>query len=171
MKTLEATNPNQTRTKKPLSSLSTIHSFIELWRYYPKEPEAIFLEKNEFKWRWYTLDENNNTTPRLLKIKKDKPLQPFTYTKPIIKDWWNPKDPKDIVEKPEDALRIWYYPIGITDIPVFRGPNHLHRADQWLFCAVQINGSWETRFFPKSNIPESTRNEAEAYINNENNNI
>lgn len=89
-----------------------------------------------------------------------EPLSPFKYKKPIIKkDVFNPD------EVWENDIRQGYYPLLIVK-NAYRGPNHWHRRDDALFCAVKDStNSWSIKYFPKLNIPKETWEEAVAKLN------
>lgn len=89
-------------------------------------------------------------------------LSPFLYKKPIGEDVLNPE------ENWETKEREWYYPLEIIK-GAYRGPNHWHRKDDAISCAVKINDVWETRYFPKQNIFKETWDEAVRIIDKNNN--
>lgn len=130
------------------------------------DSEGVTLwEGDIFSFFGTTVAENGSINEHASIVKKrDKALTPFYYIKPHIKEWWDPTKIDNIEEIQEKKLREWYYPLLITTDKVLRHPNHFYRADYWLFCAVKINGKRETRFFPKSNIPDSVWKEAEYHL-------
>ena len=93
-------------------------------------------------------DESLNLEKSEFNANIDEPLPPFKYKKPVIG-----KDVFHVDEVWEEKDRQRYYPLVIVR-NAYRGPNHWHRRDDGLFCAVMIDGAWQTRYFPKSNIPE-----------------
>lgn len=146
--------------KLPIDSIANILS-VEI-----SDSEGVALWKDAtFSFFGQTVAEDGSINEHTTHIKKgDRPLAPFCYTKPQVKPWWNPTNINDIEEIKENTLRTWYYPLLITTDKVLRHPNHFYKADYGLFCAVKIENKRETRFFPKSNIPEDTRNEAQHYL-------
>jgi hypothetical protein len=84
-------------------------------------------------------------------------LTSFNYKKPVIgaAGVLNP-----IGEQEEENPREGYVPLAIVR-NAYRGPHHWHRRDDGMFCAVRKTGNdWETRYFPRQNIPEKTWREA-----------
>ncbi|HWQ60270.1 MAG TPA: hypothetical protein VN420_03940 [Candidatus Fimivivens sp.] len=82
-------------------------------------------------------------------------MSPFLYKKPVI-GVGGVFAPEEVWE---EKLREGCYPLGFVQ-NAYRGPHHWHRKDDALFCAVLVDGAWQTRYFPKQNIPESTWEEA-----------
>ncbi|MFC1780149.1 hypothetical protein ACFLY9_00430 [Patescibacteria group bacterium] len=74
-------------------------------------------------------------------------LSPFVYKKPKVIDGDIANPRKEWEEKQRES----YHPLAIVQ-NALRGPNHWHRADEALFCAVEVDGEWQTRFFPRQNI-------------------
>ncbi len=91
-------------------------------------------------------------------VKITKPLSPFKYKKPIVGDDVFKPD-----ERWESTERINYYPLLIVK-DAYRGPNHWHRRDDALFCAVNIDGIWQTRYFSKNNVSAKIWKEAEDLL-------
>jgi hypothetical protein len=86
-----------------------------------------------------------------LNTKKWEALAPFKYNKPV---WRNILDPD---HQWDSEYRKWYHPLGIIERDIYRWPNHWHRPDNGLFCAVEGEKRWETRYFPKTNLfPDDT---------------
>jgi len=87
-----------------------------------------------------------------------KRLSPFSYKKPMVDgDVFHPQ------EKWEEGQREGYVPLVVVRNS-YRGPNHWHREDSAIACAVLVNDVWETRFFPKKNIPDETWEEVMALL-------
>lgn len=115
------------------------------------ESETKFAGKGCF----YILDgEDLVLRPVRLDVGRGKALSPFRYKKPMVDlDVFFPE------EDWEDKDRKGYYPLAIVH-KAFRGPNHWHREDSAILCAVQVDGEWQTRYFPRQNVSEETWQEA-----------
>lgn len=107
--------------------------------------EAYYFTHAKIGWTLQCAEYETNIT---------KPLSPFTYRKPKTGD--NPFNPEEEWETKE---RVGYYPLTLIRKGL-RGPNHWHREDDTIVCGIYIEDHWETRYFPKNNIPESTWQEA-----------
>jgi hypothetical protein len=123
--------------EKPLDRVSVVDSHAE--------GEISYFTHNQSGWKL----ESKKFSAKII-----VPLSPFTYKKPEVSG--NPFNPE---EKWENKEREGYYPLTIVENGL-RGPNHWHREDSALVCGVRVKDHWETRYFPRQNIPESTWAEA-----------
>jgi hypothetical protein len=99
-------------------------------------------------------EENLRLESKEFDTEMRSPLSSFSYKKPLVEgDVFKPN------EEWEKKQRKDYYPLIIVE-DAYHGPNHWHRSDDALFYAVEIDDEWQTRYFPKENIPEATWNEA-----------
>jgi hypothetical protein len=104
-------------------------------------------------------DGNLQLIRKYFRRELSKPLTPFSYKKPYTEQG-GPLNPK---EKEETEKREGYYPLA-TIKGAYRGPNHWHRCDDILICAVQKDGKWKIRCFPKENIEEKSWSEAQEML-------
>ena len=132
-------------------------------------------DNNKFTWEVSFIDANSQER-KIVQFNTSKitPLSPFIYSKPEVSDGWDVYNSANISTK-ETCRWIWwdgydgieYYPLCFTpeDTAPLRGPTHLDKPRQWLFCAI-INKEWkaETRYFPKNNISPEAWKQAEDII-------
>jgi hypothetical protein len=83
-------------------------------------------------------------------------LQPFYYAKPTGSILYPEV-------KHENAPRTGYRPLLIID-ELLRAPNHWDNQGPALFAYAIIDGVWQTRVFPQTNIPHETWIEAERLL-------
>jgi hypothetical protein len=86
-------------------------------------------------------------------------LPPFKYKKPMIADG----DVLHPDERWEDKERVNYHILAIVH-NAYRGPNHWHREDDALFCAVWVEDRWVTKYFPRGNIEPEVWRAAEKIL-------
>jgi len=126
----------------------------------PQESDKVKLDWESFsgKVSYYVLEGKELVLQVLsFRAKKSEALSDFLYTKPSGDDVLNPS------EIQEKQPRSEYYPLRIVN-DAYKWPNHWHRKDNALFCAVKKDWEWETRYFPKKNIPDQTWEEAKRII-------
>lgn len=123
-----------------------------------KYTDTAFLLGNKLKAQiFFYILEDGKFKPRKsnYETRIGNTLTPFKYKKPVIGEA-GVFEPEEVWE---DKLREGYHPLGFVQ-GAYKGPHHWHRKDDALVCAVLIKGVWQTRYFPRQNIPASTWNEA-----------
>ena len=115
--------------------------------------DTVVLMEGMFMWKISTFRLKNKQLVEVIidiECTKWEELKPFSYKKPALGDALNP------TEAWEDNLRENYYPVWLVMNWAYKWPNHFHRSDSAIICAVQNGSSWETRYFPKKNLKADT---------------
>jgi len=132
----------------------------EIFKIPPHPDRIIQTPEGRFRGSAYVFGKNGQIQEVNFDIKPSGPLPDFYYNKPVPDH--DPLRGPARFER-DKKPRSGYYPLAIIN-DSRRPPNHMYRSDDAILAAVNVGideePKWETRYFPKGCIEETTWKQA-----------